>query len=268
MKICLITSKNDPSSSLFLDNRIPGTNISIVYYESLNHLPNIESLLSTYDKYILRDPYNSGQDYSHILKHILLKHSQRICLDSACYLKYPDYEDKLFQANFYKKNLIPHPPTLHNPSLSELKNYPYLVKKRISSRNKGNYIVANIQDFVDTPYSSNPNDYIVQQKIDILHEYRILILFNQIVGIAEKSKSSGKLKLIKSISTNQISLNAQKLAQYTAKKLEADFVGIDLAIDKNQKIYVIESNLSPQFNRLLALTHINPVEIIFRRVLS
>lgn len=58
-------------------------------------------LIKQDDKIILRDPYNSKNNYSFFAQKILKKYYKNVALDRECYSKFPFYEDKLFQVDLF-----------------------------------------------------------------------------------------------------------------------------------------------------------------------
>lgn len=151
MNVAILTTNNDPSAQLFQQVATSQLKVSILQYDSLVTQGDFLTELDIYDKLVLRDPYNSGSDFSNILQSVVRAIPHKILIDLECYVAYPKYEDKLFQADLYNKFEIPHPTTSHKIDIKELQNYPYILKKRLSSRNRGNYVITQLPDFNNTP---------------------------------------------------------------------------------------------------------------------
>ena len=98
---------------------------------------------------ILRDPYNSGRDFSGILRKIASFLKENQLLDYKTYTKYPLYEDKLFQSMFFK-NTVKNPKFWHfkKPEDICINTFPVIVKKRISSRGKDVFLIKNKEKLV------------------------------------------------------------------------------------------------------------------------
>lgn len=223
MSLIIFTTKQD----LALRNT---KQAKIYFYENLK---KFNFKINKQDKIILRDPYNAGVDYSSSFRKILNKYYSQILLDRECYKNFPNYEDKLFQAKFFQKHKIPAPKFFTNA----------IIKKRISSRNKGNFIINS--------------KYFVQEYIDFKQDIRILILKNKILGIVQKKNN--KIFKIANL-PSKIKNQALKLVRL----FKADFAGIDVIKSKNNKYYFLEINLSPQFKAFEKITKIDVVQEIIK----
>ena len=259
MNVAVVTTSNDPSAVLFRDGMPNGSNTKIVFYDSL--LDDITSL-DDYDNIILRDPYNTGNDYSFILQKILHTYPTKILLDYRCYKDMPKYEDKLFQSKIYEKNNLPHPKTIHTSDLGRLRDFPYLMKKRYSSRNKGNFIVNNQIDIQQYLSSGQLADYIFQKLLSIKSEYRILVYNRELVGFIEKTIIDNKLRV--AAPKTDPKPEYIQIAIQAASAMLCEFAGVDLVITQDNTPLIIETNVSPQFLRYYEITNQNPVKTIFQ----
>ncbi len=259
MNVAVVTTSNDPSAVLFRDGTPNGSNTKIVFYDSL--LDDITSL-DDYDNIILRDPYNTGNDYSFILQKILHTYPTKILLDYRCYKDMPKYEDKLFQSKIYEKNNLPHPKTIHTSDLGRLRDFPYLMKKRYSSRNKGNFIVNNQIDIQQYLSSGQLADYIFQKLLSIKSEYRILVYNRELVGFIEKTIIDNKLRV--AAPKTDPKPEYIQIAIQAASAMLCEFAGVDLVITQDNTPLIIETNVSPQFLRYYEITNQNPVKTIFQ----
>ena len=101
MKLLLTTTHQDRSRyRLSEEAQRKGLEVSLLYYEDLAEFFNEDSIKG-HDYAILRDPYNTGQDYSGILRRILRLLPEDRVLDFLMYASNPDYEDKLCQQALY-----------------------------------------------------------------------------------------------------------------------------------------------------------------------
>lgn len=259
MNIAVVTTSNDPSAVLFRHGTPKGSNTNIVFYDSL--LYDIASL-DDYDNIILRDPYNTGKDYSFILQKILQTYPAKILLDYRCYKEMPNYEDKLFQSKIYEINNLPHPKTTHTSDVEQLVYFPYLMKKRYSSRNKGNYIVNNKTDIQQNLSNGQLTDYIFQKLLNIKSEYRILVYNQKLVGFLEKTLIDNKLRVTEPKADPKPEYI--QIAIQAASAMLCEFAGVDLVITQDNIPLIIETNVSPQFLRYYEITNQNPVKTIFQ----
>lgn len=116
-------------------------------------------------------------------------------------------------------------------------------------------------------YKSGSSGILFQQYINILHEYRVLLLSGEIIGIAEKQESE-----------HSFGRNASKGSVFTisendtvgefAKKYASNkgLLGVDVAEDKQGKLFIIESNRSPQWQEFEKATGINVAEEILQHL--
>jgi len=219
------------------------------------------------DRIILRDPYQEG-NFSLLLKKILKKFKGNILLDSQCLTSYPSYEDKLFQAKFFRKNKICIPKTCYGKQISKISSFPIIVKKRISSRGKGNILLKNSKELNEFLNFRDIRQYIAQEYQKAETDYRILILKEKVLGIVNrkvkfKRDKSIKVKVQKGL--NKLPSQVTKDALKISKKLGADFVGIDVLLSQG-KYYFLEANLSPQFKGFVRATGINVAKKIIKLV--
>jgi len=222
------------------------------------------------DRLILRSPYHpyiSSLDYRFYAKKLLESYPDNILLDKDCYLKFPNYYDKLFQVNFFIKNKVCCPKTIHASKTRMIEKFPVIVKRRVSSRGKGNYVINSQKELNNFFQKRNPSDYLIQEYIDLKTDLRILILKNNILGAVERKiihKSNNQIGVIADKKYTRLSTKVKKDALKIAKKLKADFVGIDLGISKSGKYYFIEINLAPQFSFFSKVTGINVAKKIIK----
>lgn len=192
------------------------------------------------------------------MRKVLTSYSRHILFDKRCFKKYPEYEDKFFQAKLFQKNKISTPDIYSIKNLDKI-NLPVVIKKRISSRGKGNFLIKNHGEFVNFFKKHNRKDYIVQEYKKAEGDYRILILKNKILGTVSRRVKFNKDTTIKvkiKKSYNKIPWQATKSALKIAKILEVDFVGIDVLLSQG-KHYFLEANLAPQFKGFTKVTGIN-----------
>lgn len=268
MNIVIFTTRADKS----LDEFVSAANKLQIgqkhyFYEELsienNQLQKNNQTVNISDsKVILRDPYNTGIDYSKIFKFIIENNYDSILIDRQCYKVYPDYEDKLFQSKFLTEGGFRTPKTFFNPNLEEVP-LPIFLKKRISSRNKGNELI-NDREELRQKYTE---DYILQEPISFNKDLRVLIYKDKILGVIERAKlmqmdGTKKLKVIGRFDKLEDSIRSDALK--VVSNLKADFVGIDILYNSEDDYYFLELNLSPQFYSFKSSTGINPAEIILQ----
>lgn len=262
-KLLIITTINDLSIPLFLVNEV--SNLIDVkfcfFHESLSIIKNkIES--TNFDCIYIRDPFTgpyNENDLKNKLNFIINNSPKTYLIDNV---KSPEdvyFEDKWFQYRIFSRYMLP------TYLLSDLednkKNLNYIIKKRISSRSKG--IVFNKEAIPE----KNVNDYIIQEKIDIEKEYRVYVIFNEIietVGIKSSKTDNSKAKVI---NAEKINRRLKEFVQKIIVNNKFDLLGLDVALAQDQ-YYLIEINRSPQFIKFYTQTQINIAEFFVKKLLE
>lgn len=231
----------------------------ICFYEDLvyNNGKILDKKISKKDKIILRSPYHpykSHLDYRFFAKKLLIDYYDNILLDRECYLNFPFYEDKLFQTDFFIRNKINIPKTIF---AQEPRQFPVIVKKRISSRNKGNFIINSQFELKNFFKTHNYLDYLIQEYIKTKGDYRILILKNKILDIVKR-------KANKITNTATLPDKIKNQALKITKLFKADFTGVDVIESQDNRFYFLEINLSPQFRSFERVTGVDVMEKIMQ----
>lgn len=266
MRLYIFTTSKDFSAELVREEAIKqSVDCFIYFYADLSFKKNVLFskdkkiiLIEKKDKIILRDPYQKG-NFSLLLRKFLKKFKENVLLDKKCLIAYPSYEDKLFQAKFFKKDGVCFPKTCYGKQISKISNFPVVVKKRISSRGKGIFLLMEDKDLDSFLELSNPKNYIAQDYMKAERDYRIVILKGKVLGIVSrevkfKKDKSIKVKVQKGL--NKLPGQVTKDALNISKSLGADFVGVDVILARG-KYYFLEANLSPQFKGFSRATGVN-----------
>lgn len=171
MKLVLFTTKVDKGEpAIEKEAEKMSLPCQIYFYEELVYKngeifnSNLNPLsINRDDKIILRDPYNAKSDYSFFTKKILKKYYENILLDRECYSKFPFYEDKLFQADFFIKLGITAPETFLGKNINKVLKFPVIVKPRIGSRSRGIRIFSKPKEMESFFAEKDSLNYIVQR---------------------------------------------------------------------------------------------------------
>lgn len=265
MSLFIFTTPKDFSTDLILkEARKQSLDCSVIYYSNIkrkNKLlfdKNKPVLVGKKDNILLRDPYQGG-NFSLKMRKILKEYYQCVLLDRRCFKKHPQYEDKLFQAKFFRKNKISAPETYFLKQIAKIKAFPIVAKRRISSRGKGNFLINNRSELNNFLKRQKQKDFVLQGYKKIDRDYRVLIFKNKILGTVSRIVSFKKDKTIKvrvEKEDNGLPECIKQDALRTSKKLGSDFVGIDLIFSRG-KYYLLEANLAPQFKSFTRVTGIN-----------
>lgn len=259
-KLLIITTNEDRSEHLFVHEKLQ---IDIAHYHS--ELLSRTDELAEYDYVYFRDPFNTElydlDEIGAIMKSVCTNNPDAYYFDSTETLEDALLEDKWRQAELFS-SLMPHTELVEDFSKIDFERQ--FVKKRISSRARG-VIFGN--DTIDK--SAKPNDYIVQEKLDIIEEYRVIALQGILLedAVVKSSKTdTRKVKITGIIPlTDEIRVVA---AETVAKVPSLDFVGLDIAKISDGTHKLIEINRSPQFVSFTKFTGKNPFEILVKEIIN
>lgn len=194
-------------------------------------------------------------------------------------------KDKEFFYNYYK-NAVDMPKTkgFLNPNCAqEWKNYlkfssmeevikdsekifsyPFIAKMNRGSQGKCVFKVHNRDEFTTALNEIYKEDYValLQDCIDIKSEYRVIYLNKKLMFAYKKNNEhavfTGNLSPLHfegafaEIVENQNLLNAfDKFVQPMLKQKDIPYCGLDIVLDKDNKMWLIEGNCSPGFGYLL-----------------
>lgn len=259
-EITIVTTKVD-HSALLLTKFPEVKKVNICFYENLS-IKNLQSYFNQESQIILRDPYNTGENFEDLMQEIVKNFPKNIIFDYKALSIYPNYEDKLFQAQFFNKLNLKTPQTLHFKSLTELNKtkieFPLIMKKRISSRNKGNFIISDKTSINRHLGNNTVDSFIFQEIINFEKDIRVIMLRNKAIAAIEREviKNNDKFKVKVKSQLFKLPTEISKQCSILGQTLGADLLGIDL-LKFGSEFYFIEANLSPQFKRVQELGGIN-----------
>lgn len=254
MNLLFVTTQEDISSNRIIEEaEKKGIKVSNLLYEKL-HLHDLKPKeFRKFDFCILRDPYNTGTNFSVYLRTIASFFKSHQQMDYKTYKEYPFYEDKLFQHILFG-NIFTMPKFYHYNTVNEIdiKSFPIVIKKRVSSRGKDVFIL-NIKREIDKFFSKNRIvDYLFEDYINIKKDIRVILIGNKVVGAVERKlrfkENMGYRGVgVKVLNKYELPEKIKKDAILTSKIIKSDFCGVDFLIDKDKKDYLLECNVSPQF---------------------
>ncbi|MBI3397205.1 hypothetical protein HY045_01890 [Candidatus Woesebacteria bacterium] len=133
--------------------------------------------------------------------------------------------------------------------------YPLIAKNLFSQRRKGLFVINSEEDVKNILLTSHSSRFILQSKIEIEKEFRLVVMGGKVVAIHKEAprkfvdnkisfdegESSGGWVEPESVSREMINLSIE-----TSKTLGLDVAGIDACIEKETgKIFIIEVNWGP-----------------------
>lgn len=289
MNLYIFATQKDLSAQSIVDegnkNKLKGR---VVFYENIaidqDRLKHNNSIITfgDNDKILVRWPWdasNTDIEYNNIVKYLCAKYPDKIALDLKCLRDFsPKYEDKYFQYQFFKRLNVPTPDVCLVNELDEAEKtfgYPMVIKKRISSRSKSNYLIENREQFEFFKKKIIPEEYILQAKVQADKDLRVLMLNGQLLGVVSRLmhiREENRLSVKGMEPVDKIDSNIITDAKRLSAALGGDLIGFDVLVEKSGKYYFIEANLSPQFTSFMQVTGTNVssriIEEIFKGKLS
>jgi len=203
----------------------------------------VEQKLSSgqYDYIYFKDPFNYSYTKENIEDkfEIVMKNlGSSYLIDNLKNINDVYLEDKWHQYQLFNE-LMPQTRLLTN--LQEINNPGSITKKRISSRAKG--IIFNSKDFEGDELS----EYIIQEKIKIDKEYRVYVIFDQIINKGSIRRSRTNDIKVKIVGVEELLEDVMSYTRQVIEKNKFDFIGLDIA-RSGDKLYLLEINRSCLFN--------------------
>ena len=147
-------------------------------------------------------------------------------------------------------------------------DFPFILKPEGSSKGKGVALIKNEKDF--NSYFENEEvlefvDFIMQEYLDILNEYRVFVLGNKSLGACEKK---GDNLIAKNFAQGGffVYLRDKELESFAEKlslELEHHVLGFDIVRTRSGELKLLEINAWPAFIGFEEASHINMAEKIF-----
>ena len=178
---------------------------------------------------------------------------------------------KMQQAKRLFQNKINHPETFQANSLEGWKkilddmSFPIIAKPVMGRKGRGIKRLDDVAQARDFFYNNN-SDYLAQQYFPIVSDVRVLVVGGEVVGGFERFINEGQYKSnIAGTRGEKIELSQQmkEISVAAAKAMKYEIAGVDL-FEHAGKIYIIEVNVSPQWEKFKLVTGINPAEHIIK----
>lgn len=276
MELLIATTRKDKSfSRLQEEARKKGFSVTKILYEELKIFPE-QDFLKRFDFCILRDPYNTGVDFSKYLVYMKGFFNKKNLLDFDTLNNFPLYEDKLFQKKFFSSHNMEMAKFYHFLDVKDLNvMFPLIIKKRISSRGKEVFLVHSKVSAEEFFEDRDIRDYIFEEYVPIKKDYRVVVIGDKIIGGISRKVNihKGRLKRIGVKGDVKVSVpdDIRMLVLKILKLIKCDFAGIDIFLGEDENLYFGECNVSPQFTSFEKITKINVagllMEFIKKRIL-
>ena len=227
-----------------------------------------------YDAYIFRG-YNRNYALAQSLAQVLLARG-KIVLDSQ--LAKGHIPSKFHEALIYKLEGVAHIPTYSARDFDALVKvgfggrYPVVVKDVDSQRGKGVRLCADeasLREEIET----HGHTVIVQDFVDIAYDLRVICVGDEVIGAIKRESSSDDFRTNVSLggSATAVTLSAEEaaLALQAHHSLKYDISGVDIAHGPDGIPFVIETNISPEWQGFKSATGIDVahkiIEYVFKR---
>lgn len=182
---------------------------------------------------------------------------------------------KIFEAKIFSKCGINYPEIKQAMEISEWKKiiekekYPVIVKPIDGRRGMGIEKINSKKEARDF-FTANPRGYFLQKYYPIKADIRILIVGNRVIGGFRRFIKKGEFKSnIHETPAEKIVISKEMrlLALKAAKSLDCEIAGVDI-FEYKGKLYVLEVNFSPQWQKFKKVTEINPAAYIIDYALN
>lgn len=286
MQLFVVTTEKDLSlPSLLQAAKAQNVSTTVIFFPTLTFL-NGEVCVGTKsfslqddDRLLIRWPWDPGDvknEYTFFAKYLVDTYSEQVVLDRTTLSDFsPFYEDKLFQALTFTKLGVRTPKTWHFATKKDITfsslQFPLVMKSRISSRGKMTYKISSASDLKRRIQHVKLTDIIFQEYIPFQHDLRILLYKGEVLGTVERMPHLRKNNRLTVKGGHTFSLNKKAVITDClayASFIGADFVGFDVLAGADGKYYMIEANLSPQYDKFEKRTGVAVSEKIVRDLIS
>jgi hypothetical protein len=201
---------------------------------------------------LARQPYvanNPLEQYVWVLQALLAGEEFDFVLDAKLYeANFLVYEDKGYQSRVIGKLKLKRASVIPFDGLVKTR-LPVIVKRRISSRGKGNFLLKGegaVKQFLarDDRYL-----FLAQEYLPLKKDLRVLVLGDRVLGVMERQvtiKKRGRVTVRGTRAATVPDVVARQ-AVLLANHVGADFCGVDVGLTEDGEYVFIEYNPSPQF---------------------
>ncbi|MFA5993525.1 MAG: RimK family alpha-L-glutamate ligase [Parcubacteria group bacterium] len=241
-------------------------NISFAFVESVFIAKHVNIDLSSFDIFIFRG-YNKNLLFAQILAKNLLAQN-KIILDDILSKNY--LPGKIAEAAIFSQKHLPHPKTYQLLSHTNYKKllpqigFPIIVKPVDGQKGQ------NIEKF-NTPESAlaffqrNPRGFLIQEYLPIDGDIRVFIVNGKILGAIKRLVITGDYRSNASLGADAEKIiptrEMEVLALQAVAAMGYEIAGVDL-IEYNNQLYILEVNITPQWQKFKEVTGVNPAEHI------
>ncbi|MBW6441146.1 RimK family alpha-L-glutamate ligase [Patescibacteria group bacterium] len=222
--------------------------------------------LDNMDIFIFRG-YNVNIVEAKILAEKLIR-EKKVVIDEA--LAKELIPSKIYELSQFIRYGISHPKTFQALDLSSYKyifdkiNFPVIIKPLYGQKGQG-IVKMDTKRQVYNFLKNNYKGYLIQEYLEIDSDIRIFIVNNKVIGAIRRFIIPGDFRSNVSLGAKveQVHPNREMtdLAIRAVKAMKYEVAGVDIITHKG-KLYVLEVNSTPQWQKFKKVTGINPAKYI------
>ncbi|MBI4136793.1 hypothetical protein HY469_01910 [Candidatus Roizmanbacteria bacterium] len=231
-------------------------------------------------KILIRNAWNSPfftRDYTILAREIIKAYGSQVVFDTHVHQEHiPFFLDKLYQAFLYNRLALNTPRVWYFSHERHIAwdnlVFPCVLKKRISSRSRANFLIEDKQELINMLLTVKLHEYLIQEYIDAKRDVRINMLNGRALYAFERTmrihEEDHRLYVKGGIPLEHVPKELDGMAQKLVTETGIDFAGVDFLQGKDGKYYLIETNLSPQFNRAEDIMPVKTAELVVDEILK
>ena len=215
-----------------------------------------------HDAYIFRG-YNKSYSFAQALAQALVRR-QKVVIDAQLTTGF--IPSKFHEALMYKDAGVTHIPTFAARNFEALlgagfdNEYPVVVKDVDSEKGRGVRLAHN-EDELRAEIQNYGDQVIIQKFMTLNYDIRVLCIGDSIVGAIKRESTSDDFRTNVSLggTASVYELNEQEatLALKAHKAMGYDISGVDVAVDSNGTPFIIETNITPEWQGFKSATGID-----------
>ncbi len=156
--------------------------------------------------------------------------------------------------------------------LNKSGNFPLIGKPNRGSKGENVTLLRNLTEanlyidrfFADPKY--NQSALLLQSYINIMNEYRVIMIDGNCIGMVEKIQADGQIARNAALGSRFVACSDNEIRGFCLRHVSKKGVlGADVARDKTGRIYLLESNRAPQWQAFEKATGINVAMHIIER---
>lgn len=265
MKLAIISKLNSPNT-LDLVQAAEKRGMSCRVYLLRDLAFATDDLLASgffsHDVYMFRG-YNNNPEFAQALAYALTKQGKvviegRLVGGSAL--------TKFQEALAYRHAHIPHVPTYVAGDVDAWETldpdleFPVVIKDVVSQKGKGVRLCKDKQSLL-AEIKQHGFDILVQKYVALDYEIRVLCVGDKVVGAVKYESPEGQLRddsvADRAVSTYALSAKESELALSAHKCIGHEISGIDMAYDPSGQPFIIETNITPEWQDIKQATSVD-----------